>query len=145
MPIKPGDLQFRDDNNNLLVSGKLNNLFPDARLGDPTDYTWLQIENRNATLTMSSVKVWLKPDSRGATVAIALDSTNGVISTGSAFSSVNIAGLSYSTPTTRASGLSVGNMAPETQCRIGIRRAFTGSSPAVPENNRIYVGGTSPL
>lgn len=145
MPISPTDIQFRDNSNNILTSGQLNNLFTNARADASTDYAWLQIENRHPSLTLSSVVAWLSVDSKGATVAIAYDSTNGVISTATAFSSVDISSLSYSTPTSRAGGISLGTMATETQCRIGVRRVFSSATAASPENNRVYVGGTSPL
>lgn len=145
MPISPSDIQFRNANNILLTSGRLNNLFPSVRTDASTDYAWLQIENRNATLTLSSVVAWLRVSSKGATVAIAYDSTNGVISTSASFSSVDLSSLSYSTPTTRASGISLGTMAHDTQCRIGIRRVFSSATAVSPENNWVYVGGTSPL
>lgn len=146
MAIKAAELQFRNDSGAILTTGKLNNLFGNTTTSGGTTYEGLEVRNLNPTLTLSGVRAWLTLDARGGTFAIAYDSASGIIAAAEAWdASVDPAALSYSSPTSLTTGIVLGNLAPETKARIWCRRVVVGASVATPENNRVWVGGTSPL
>lgn len=145
MAIKAAELQFRDDTGKVLVNGALGNLFGSADRNAGTGYKGLEVRNLNPDLTLSAVKAWLTVDVKGGLFAIAYDATSGVIPAADAWDAVDPTTLTYLSPTTLATGVTVGNLAPATKARIFCRRILSGATAATPESNRVWVGGTSPL
>jgi hypothetical protein len=105
-----------------------NNIFDDIS-GDENsagtiDYRCLFVYNSHGTLTLQGTKLWVPSEvAGGASVAIGLDTT-AASSAGSAVAqALTIAnettapvGVTFSTPTTKAAGLTVGDLGPG-QCR----------------------------
>jgi hypothetical protein len=147
MAINASHLVFARTDGSAIPNGALHAVFPARRVGSANDYGYVVIGNSHPTLTLSAVKLWLSPGSKGAPIGIAI--ANQPIPYGDDFPSVDVAALTYTTPTTRAGGLSLtapGNLAPSYKFRVAIRRGTSsGASPADPQTLRLNVGGTSPL
>lgn len=144
MAIRAADIAFAVPDGKTLRSGALHDLFSAGRVDGLTDYRLVEVQNRHGSLTLSGVKAWLSVDSRGATVAIAVaDGTARALAY--SYDNVVASSLTYSTPTTQASGLALPSLGPGQKCLLAIRRTLTGASPASPETNRLNVSGTSPL
>lgn len=146
MAITMSQLQFRNSAGQILVSGKLNNVFPNVYTNGATSYAAIEVRNLNSTLTLSSVKVWCSLDPKGGAFAVAYDSVSGVTPIGGSWDPIpDVAALTYASPTNMSNGISVGNLTPETKIRLFLRRVLSGSTPVSPESNRVWIGGTSPL
>jgi hypothetical protein len=141
--ITPAEIQFRNEEGGVLRNGRLNNLFPDTYTNGTVLYQWVEVWMVNSLLTLTTVRAWLTLDLRGCTIAIGYDSANGVIDTQAEFVPSPASTMSFSSPTTRTTGLVLPNMAPTSKLRIAVRRTTTGSTPAAPESNRLWVGGES--
>lgn len=144
MAIKSSEIQLQTLGGLTLVSGQLNNLFADGRVNGSTDYGFVVIRNSSA-LTLTSPKVWLSVDTKGAALALAVADGGIARAESYDFPSINPSGLSYSTPTTQTSGLALPTLAATQRCLIAVRRTLTGATTAYPENNRINLAGTSPI
>jgi hypothetical protein len=125
------------------VSGVLHNVFGSGVVGGSTDYRLVEIRNVGSS-TWTSPKAWLVLDTGGAAVAIAV-ADSGTARALDFVYSVDPAGLSYSTPTDSAGGLSLPSLAAGQKCLIGVRRTLTGASVDYPDNNTLMVSGTSPV
>lgn len=146
MPITAAELQFRNDNGVVLVNGRLNNLFGNCTTNAGTTYEGIEVRNLNGSLTLSGVRAWLTPDPRGGLFYIAYDNSSGVKPVADVWDgSVDPTTLTYSAPTTLATGVVIDNLPPNTKARIFCKRVVVGASVATPENNRVWVGGTSAL
>ena len=112
----------------------LNNLFDDVsgaeNAASDVEYRAIAVVNKHATLTLQSAVAWISAEvANGASVAIGLDPA-GVVALDSASAqgaeivdeSTAPAGVTFSTPTTKGTGLAIGNMAPDTAQLIWIRR-----------------------
>jgi hypothetical protein len=123
-----------------MVDATLNNLFDDIT-GDENaagtvDYRCIFIYNAHATLTLLSAVVWLSAEvAGGANAAIAVDNVAASAIGATAAQADQIATETtaptavgaFSSPTTKAAGLVLGNIAPG-QCRaIWVRRTATNS------------------
>lgn len=132
----------------------LGNVVPDAALhavlgpgqiGGGVDYRALAVYNPSPSLTVSTLRVWTSLGDGGGAIAIGL-SPRGVQSGSSALVGAGEPGsVTFSTPTTRASGLAVTSLPPLSAFVVWIRRTLTTGTPASPELNRLHVAGTSPL
>lgn len=119
--------------------GTLHDLF-DAVTGDENaasrvDYRCLFIHNNHATLTYEGVVVYISAEvAGGCNVALGVDTTAASAIGSSSAQALTISsettapsGVSFSTPTTKATGLSLGNIGPG-QCKaIWVRRTATNS------------------
>lgn len=145
MAIKPSEIQLQTLGGATLVSGAMNNLFGDGNVGGATDYAFVVIRNANSTLTLTSPKLWLGLDPKGAAMAVAI--ADGGIARGESynFPSIDPSGLSYSSPTSQSSGLALPTLTPLARCLVAVRRVFSSATTAYPESNRIILAGTSPL
>ena len=122
-----------------ITDATLNNMFDDVsgdeNAASDVEYRCIFVHNAHATLTWQSVVVWLSAETAGgANVAIAVD---GVAASpiGQATAqadevaneSIAPTGESFSSPTTKATGLSIGNLAAG-ECRaIWVRRSAANS------------------
>jgi hypothetical protein len=124
-----------------MVDATLNNLFDDIT-GDENaagtvDYRCIFIYNAHATLTLLSAIVWLSAEvAGGANAAIAVDNVAASAIGATAAQADQIATeitaptavSAFSSPTTKAAGLALGNIGPG-QCRaIWVRRTATNSA-----------------
>lgn len=117
-----------------------NNLFDDIS-GDENaasdiEYRCFFVWNDHATLTWQGTKVWLSSEvAGGANAAIALDGT-GVVDYNSASAQAEEevdegtapTGESFSSPTTKGTGLTIGDLAPDKVQGIWVRRTATNSA-----------------
>lgn len=121
------------------TGGTLHDLF-DAVTGDEnaaqeSEYRCIYVKNTHASLTWLGVKVWISAEtSGGANAAIGLDpagvgngSTTGVATT-IANEDTAPSGVTFSTPTTKAAGLTIGDIGPGQAQAIWIRRTTTNSA-----------------
>jgi hypothetical protein len=124
-----------------VIDATLDNLFDDVtgdeNAASAVDYKCLFIHNNHATLTLQRTVVWMAAEvGGGANIAIALDSV-GVTPLGqsSAQASTDVnedtapsAVGAFSSPTTKAAGLSIGDIPPGSVVAIWVRRTATNSA-----------------
>lgn len=119
-----------------------NGLFDDIsgaeNAASTVDYRCVFIRNNHATLTATSVTVYLSAEvGGGASIAIALDNVATSAKGSSSAQADQIANEttaptavgSFSSPTTDGTGLSVGSLAPGQVKAIWVRRTAANSSP----------------
>lgn len=128
-------------------AGALHDLFAavgaDENAALTARYRCIFVRNTHATLTATDVRVFLPngDPAGGASVAIAVDPTAASAIGASAAQALEIAndttapaGLTWVTPTTYASGIVLGNLAPN-QCRAyWVRRTAANSAPVAAES-----------
>lgn len=138
-----------------LTDNTLNNLFPDItgdqNTNNQVDYQCLFVHNSHASLTYQNAVVWLSSEvAGGSNLAIGLDTTSASAvgsGTAQALTIVNSTtvptGVTFSSPTTKAAGISLGNI-PSGQVRaIWIRRTAANSTPVANDGGTISVSGDS--
>jgi len=134
----------------LIVSGNPENLF-DATSGDEAaagdvEYRCFFIKNKHATLTWISPKVWVKTASSSADVAFALGlASEGVGGTPSAIANESTApsGVTFTTPTTKAGGLSVADVPAGSSVGVWVRRTVTAGAAAADVTVTVRAEGDS--
>lgn len=136
-----------------IVDATANNLFDDIsgdeNAASTVDYRCFFVYNSHGTLTWQSAKAWIFSEvAGGASIAIGLDPA-GVVAVGSssaqAASITNEttapAGVTFSSPTTKSAGLSIGNIPPG-QCQaIWVRRTAANTSAVDADGGTIRVEG----
>lgn len=121
------------------------NVTGDQASAGVTEYRCIFVHNDHASLTWENVYMWISAedtgDSNGANIAIAADST-GASAVGSSTaqalgpladeedSTSVLSGLTFSAPTTKGTGVSLGNIAAGNVKAIWIRRTIAASSTA---------------
>lgn len=140
-----------------LTDATLDNVFADLtgdqNAASQVDYQCIFVHNNHATLTLQNAVVWITTQvSGGADMAIGLDTT-AVSAVGSATAqALTIAsattapsGVTFSAPTTKAGGLSIGNIAAGNVKAIWLRRTATNSSALANDGATLRVeGDTAP-
>lgn len=123
------------------VTATLGNLFDavtgDENAGEAVDYRCLFIHNSHSTLTLIDPKLWITgQEAGGADAAIGLDPTAASAVGASSAQAVEIAdestapaGVSFSAPSSKGAGLSVGDLGPGEVRAFWIRRTATDSAP----------------
>ena len=123
-----------------IVDATLNNLFDDVsgdeNAASDVEYRCIFIHNVHATLTWQGVVCWMSAEvAGGANAAISIDTTVASPigqTTAQALEVANEdtapAGLTFSSPTTKATGLSIGDLAAGNCRAIWIRRSATNSA-----------------
>lgn len=123
-----------------ITDATLNNLFDDVsgdeNAASDVEYRCIFVHNAHATLTWQSVVVWLSAEvSGGANGAIAVDDVAASAIGATAAQADEVAnentaptGEAFSSPTTKATGLSVGNIAAGYCRAIWVRRSATNSA-----------------
>lgn len=126
-----------------MTDATLNNLFDDVS-GDENaastiDYRAYFIHNHHATLTWQAVKLWINSETAGgASTAIAL-AAEGVVNynqgSGTGVQIQRIANettapatVTFSAPTTKGAGLSIGDMAPDKVIGVWVRRTAANTA-----------------
>jgi hypothetical protein len=136
-------------------SAQLSNLFPvltgDQNANSAVDYYCLFIHNSHASLTLIAPQVWLTNKTANATlVAVGIDpAAASAISAGTSqaasilTSAAVPAGVSFSTPTSKSTGLALGDLAPG-QCRaIWFRRTAQNTGALANDSVNFNVEGDS--
>ncbi len=136
-----------------ITDATINNLFDnisgDENAASTVDYRCIFIHNNHATLSLISPYVWISAEvSGGASVAIGVDAT-GITPIGQApVQAVTIAnettapaGVTFSAPTTKVTGLTVGTIAAGYCVAIWIRRTAANSAALVSDGATIKIEG----
>lgn len=136
-----------------ITDNVLNNLFPDVtgqeNFNLQQDYQCLFVYNAHATLTWQNVVIWLLSEVAGGDVdALGVDPTAvSALGSGSqqAVSSGGKnnapAGVAFSSPTTQATGLSLGNIAPGQVKAFWVRRTATNSTALANDGVTLGIAG----
>lgn len=125
------------------ISGILHGLFDvvtgdEAKAGD-IEYRCIFIHNMHAVNTLQSPKLWIESEvAGGASVALGV-STSGVSASGLSAGQAEVvadegaapAGVAFSSPTTKAAGISLPDIPPGNVCGIWIRRTVPASTAAM--------------
>lgn len=171
MAIADSDIQFRlsggasNSNVNLSIGGVmsstawaggvLHDLFDvitgDENAASTVDYRCVYVRNGHGSLTWSSVKAWLSAvTAGGADIAIGLDpagvgngSTTGVAAT-PANETTAPAGVTFSAPTTKGTGLAPASVPSANAFALWIRRTAANSAAAASDGATISVQGDTP-
>ena len=119
----------------------LNGLFDDIsgveNAASTVDYRCIFVLNNHATLTMQSTAVYLSSEvAGGASIAIALDNIAASAKGSASAQAAQIASETttpsgvgtFSSPTTRAAGLSIGNLTPGQVKGVWVRRTAANTS-----------------
>ncbi len=123
-----------------LTDNTLGNLFDDVtgdeNAASDVEYRCLFVHNAHATLTLIDPKLWIETQvAGGATCAIGLDTTAASALGSSPAQALEVAnegaapaGVSFSAPADKASGLSVGDLGPGQVKAFWIRRTAANSA-----------------
>lgn len=150
----PGTSRGRWVSTTNLPDGGLNNLFPDIT-GDENaalnaDYQCIFIYNSHATLTLKTAKVWIASQvAGGANAAFAVDDLPASSLSSGAFQAATIASKdaeptnvsAWSTATTKATGLALGDLLPGYVRAVWIRRTATNSGATANDGVTLRVEG----
>lgn len=127
-----------------VVDASLHNLFDvvsgaESSAGD-TEYRCIYIKNTHGSLTLQNAVLWLLSNtpSTDSVIAIALagEGDNGTAET-PADENTAPAGESFTSPSTKGSGLSLGNLAAGHYYPIWIRRTISASATAYNTDNAV--------
>lgn len=123
-----------------VTDATLNALFDDVTGAEnaalESEYRCVFIHNSHATLTLIAPVVWVSAEvADGATVAIGLDPTAPSAIGAAPAQAVSVAtendapaGVTFSTPTTKAAGLAIASLAPGQCAAFWVRRTATNSA-----------------
>jgi hypothetical protein len=138
-----------------ITDNTLNNLFDDIsgdeNAASTVDYRCMFVHNNHGTLTLQSPVAWISSEvSGGASVAIGLDPA-GVTNIGSSSAQAATianettapAGVTFSAPTTKSAGLSIGNIGPGQCAAIWVRRTAANTAAANSDGAVIRTEGDS--
>lgn len=138
-----------------ITDNSLNNLFDDVT-GDENaalenEYRCFFIHNAHATLTFQNVKAYLISEvAGGATIAIGVDTTAASAIGAAPAQALEVAnedtapvGVTFSSPTTLGTAVSIGNLAPG-ECRaLWVRRTTANTSPLANDGVTLRFAGES--
>lgn len=137
-----------------ITDATLNNLFPDVT-GDENaasnvDYQAVFVHNNHATLTLQNPVIYMSAEvAGGASAAIAVDSTAASALANATAQALQIATkntapagpLTFSSPTTKAAGLALGNIGPGQVKAFWIRRTSSNSTALNNDGVTVTVAG----
>lgn len=132
-----------------ITTASVNNLFPDVtgdeNVASNVDYQCMFVHNNHATLSLTAVKVWLSAETAGGVdCAIGLDPA-GVTALGSASAQAATiankntapAGVTFTAPTTKATGITMATLVNAQVAAIWVRR--TASNQAALNSDSVTV------
>lgn len=126
----------------LMLSGQMNNLFPDAQIGSGTTVAWFMIHN-SSTGNMTGVRVFLTVDPAGVTTRMAVaDGTPRV----TGWYGPPTPG-SWSIPTESTALVAVtadAPLPPGQRVLVAVQRDTSSGSAVWPETNHIIATATGP-
>lgn len=140
-----------------LAGGVLGNLFDpvtgdEAAVGD-TEYRALALLNNDATRTLTGVVIWLASETAsGASAAVGIDPTAATAKGAAAPQGLTIAseavapaGVAFSSPTTKGTGLALGDLGPGQLRFVWVRRVVPAATGAINLDGVVIRGeGDSP-
>jgi hypothetical protein len=123
-----------------LTDNTVDNLFlditGDENAASNVDYQCLFVHNSNASISLTNVVLWLVSEvAGGASVALGVDTTAASALASASAQALQIAnkntapaGVSFSAPSTKASGISLGTIAPGQVKAFWVRRTAANSA-----------------
>lgn len=123
-----------------ITDATLNNLFDnvtgDENAASDVEYRCIFVFNNHATLTWQTVVCWLSAEvSGGANAAIGIDTTAASANNSAVAQALEVvnegtapSGVTFSSPTTKATGLSIGDLTAGQVRGIWVRRSATNSA-----------------
>lgn len=151
MALSPSSVRWYKTDRGLVTTalspGKLHDVLGATRVGSATDYALIALVNLSATDSLTSAAMYLAVESGGITVAVGKSATGIVARTAKlvADSGDPLTGVTYSTPTTVGSAISIGTLAANQAIGFWVRRVTTGGSARSPETTTLIVTGTSSI
>lgn len=133
----------------IVSSGALNNLYDDVS-GDQSavglvEHRAAYLQNNHATLTWQAVLLWIDALTTSADtefdLALAAEPVNVAIAQMLASEAAIPAGVTFSRPISKASGLPVGNIPPGQFKGLWIRRSVTAGAAAAADQGSIRAEG----
>jgi len=136
-----------------ITDNTLNNLFDDISGDENTaqesEYRCIFFHNAHASLTLQNAKLWISSEvSGGANISIGLDTTGASSYTSTSQQALEVAnedtaptGITFSAPTSKATGLSIGNLSPGYVIGIWVKRTATNSSAMTNDGVTLRVEG----
>lgn len=125
----------------------INNLFDnvssaEATAGD-TEYRAIAVKNQNATLTAFNSVIYISSNtpSTFTNIEIGLDASGTVTAVDE---NTAPAGVIFTSPSTEATGIFLGDMAPGAEKRIWVKRVVTAGALAVTDSATLTVAFDSP-
>lgn len=126
------------------VSGALHGLFdavaPDEATAGDSEYRAIDVKNTNVADTLYGAVAYITTETTSASTAIqiGLDATTQSV----ANESTAPAGVSFSAPTTRATGIALGDIAPAVTKRLWLKRVVTaGAGKLASDAGQVTVAG----
>lgn len=136
-----------------LTDNSLNNLFPDVtgaeNAASNVDYQCVFIYNAHGSLTWQGVVVWISAETAsGSAYGIGVDTTAASAVANASAQALTIAnkntapaGVTFTAPTTQATGISVGDI-PAGQVRaIWVRRTSANTAAVAPDSGSLSFAG----
>jgi hypothetical protein len=132
-----------------ITDATLHNLFDvvtgDENAASEAEYRGIFVHNNHATLTWENVVVWLSAETAGGAVAAISVDTTGVTAKGSGSAQMKTiadentapASQTFTAPTTKGTGLSIGNIPAGSVAGIWIRR--TAANTAAVDNDGVTI------
>lgn len=123
-----------------ITDATLHNLFDvitgDENAAGDTEYRCIFVHNNHGSLTLQNAVVWMSAEvAGGANAAISLDTTGNVAANSASTMAKTVANedtapasQTFTSPTSKATGLSIGNLGPGQVRAIWIRRTATNSA-----------------
>jgi hypothetical protein len=113
----------------------------ESSAGD-TEYRCIYVHNANPTLTLQNAVVWLVSNTAGNRISIGVGSSaiNGTEQT-VANEDTAPAGVTFSQPSTKGAGLSLGSIPPGQHRAVWIRRTVAASTGAVNDSYQLRAEG----
>lgn len=136
-----------------IVDNTLNNLFDDVsgqeNADEDVEYRCIFVLNNHATLTLRNTVVWISSEvADGANISIGLDPAGATTKTSGTAQAAIIAaegnapaGVTFSAPTSKATGLSIGSLAAGYCYAIWLRRTATNSAAKSNDGVTIKIEG----
>lgn len=136
-----------------LTSGGLHNLFDQISGAENTasdvEYRCIFVHNAHATASWLGVKVWVESQvAGGASIAIGIDPTAASDIDAAGAQAVDVtdentapAGVSFSTPTTKGTGLDLGDLGPDQVRAVWIRRTAANSAALANDGAQLKTSG----
>ena len=134
----------------IITSAAANNLFDDVSGAESSagdiEYRCFYVQNNHGTLTLQDAVVWVESLTNSAQTefAIALaDEAVGAAAETIADESTAPTGPAFSSPTTKGTGLAIGDIPAGSYKALWIRRTVTAGATAVSDSGTVRVEGDS--
>jgi len=133
------------------ANGLFDNITGAENAASTTDYRCFFVINNHASLTLYSAKVWLSGEvGGGASIAIGVDPTAASAKGSATAQAVTVAneltapaGVTFSSPTSQATGLDLGDLAPGQVRAVWVRRTAANTAAVDSDGVTFAIAGDS--